>query len=194
MPASLIWLVGTCYGWRSSSSLKSAMKFLAIFLALFSQVIPHQTESGKQELTASQVLAWRTYYGLPLDKDVSEAQRVLGEPDVKSKFTRQWNPSSRTGYRMVIAELGYSSSQGRNTVLRVTIYPHPSDALNLSEFLHRPEMFIFESGHTEKTGSYLTVETKDRQMKFLFLCAPDHDPQLQSVMMKSSKSPDADSL
>jgi hypothetical protein len=170
------------------------VKALAILLVFISQAIPHQTEPVKQELTATQVLAWRTYYGLPLDRDVSEALKVLGEPDVAKKSTLQWSPSPRTGNRMVFAELGYSSSQGRNTVLRITIYPHPSDVLNVTEFLHQPEMFIFESGHAEKTGSYLTIETKNRQMKFLFLCAPDHDPQLQSVMMKSSKSPDADSL
>ena len=51
----------------------------------------------------------------------------------------------RTGYRMVIAELGYSATQGRNTVLRVTVYPHPTDVLNVMEFLHQPEMFIFEA-------------------------------------------------
>lgn len=175
------------------------MKVLAILLAFISQAIPQQTEPlktepAKQELTADQVLAWRTYYGLPLDKDVSEALKILGEPDIKNKSTRQWNPSSRTGYRMVFAELGYSPSQGRNTVLRVTIYPHPSDVLNVTEFLHQPELFIFESGHAEKTGSYLTIETKNRQMKLFFLCAPDHDPQLQSVTIKSIKSPDADPL
>jgi hypothetical protein len=170
------------------------MKVLAIVLALISQVIPRQTVPVRQELTANQVLAWRTYYGLPLDKDVSEALKVLGEPDIKNKSTRQWNPSSRTGYRMVFAELGYSASQGRNTVLRVTVYPHPSDVLNVTEFLHQPEMFIFESGHTEKTGSYLTIETKNREMKFFFLCAPGHDPQLQSVTIKSVKSPDEEPL
>lgn len=172
------------------------MKVLAILLAFISQAIPHQnqTEPAKQELTATQVLAWRTYYGLPLDKNISEAIKTLGEPDIRNKSTRQWNPSSRTGYRMVFAELGYSSSQGRNTVLRVTVYPHFSGVLHVTEFLHQPEMFIFESGHAEKTGSYLTIETKNRQMKLLFLCAPDHDPQLQSVTIKSIASPDADPL
>jgi hypothetical protein len=163
------------------------MKVLALFLVLF---------QAQQEniLTIDQVLAWRTYYGLPLDKDVSEALKVLGEPDIKNKSIRQWNPSSRTGNRMVFAELGYSPSQGRNTVLRVTVYPHPSDVLNVTEFLHQPELFIFEPGRAEKTGSYLTVETKNREMKFLFHCAPDHDPQLQSVTIRSVKSPDADPL
>lgn len=163
------------------------MKILALLLLLFQAQKPNI-------LTIDQVLAWRTYYGLPLDKDVSEALKVLGEPDIKSKSTRQWNPSSRTGYRMVVAELGYSPSQGRNTVLRITVYPHPSDVLNVTEFFHQPEMFIFESGHSEKTGSYLTVETKTREMKMLFLCATDHDPQLQSVTIKSTKSPDSDPL
>ncbi len=79
-------------------------------------------------------------------------------------------------------------------MLRITVYPHPSDVLNVTEFLHQPEMFIFESGHAEKTGSYLTIETRNRQMKLLFLCAPDHDPQLQSVTIKSVASPDADPL
>lgn len=175
------------------------MKVLAILLAFISQAIPHQTEPVKtdplkQERTADQVLAWRTYYGLPLDKDVSEALKVLGEPDTKNKLTRQWNPSSRTGYRMVFAELGYSPSQGRNTVLRITVYPHRSDVLKITEFFHQPEMFIFESGRAEKTGSYVMVETKNRQMKFFFLCSPGHDPQLQSVTIKSAKSPDADPL
>src|SRR5438270_1616368 len=161
------------------------MKILAMLLVLF--------QAQKQNiLTVDQVLAWRTYYGLPLDKDVSEALKVLGEPDIKNKSTRQWNPSSRTGYRMVFAELGYSPSQGRNTVLRVTVYPHPSDVLNVTEFLHQPEMFSFESGHLEKTGSSLTIETKDRQIKLLFSCAPGHDPQLQSVTIKSVKSPDTE--
>ncbi|HEY2914338.1 MAG TPA: hypothetical protein VGK21_13330 [Candidatus Angelobacter sp.] len=164
------------------------MKLFVLLLMLF------QAQQQQNILTADQVLAWRTYYGLPLDKDVSEALKVFGEPDIKNKATRQWNPSSRTGYRMVIAELGYSPSQGRNTVLRVTVYPHPSDVLNVMEFLHKPEMFIFEPGHSDKTGSSLTIETKDRQMKFLFLCAGDHDPQLQSVTIKSIKSPDADPL
>jgi len=163
------------------------MKLLVLLLVLFQA-------QQQNVLTADQVLAWRTYYGLPLDKDVSEALKVLGEPDIKNKATRQWNPSSRTGYRMVTAELGYSATQGRNTVLRITIYPHPSDVLNVTEFLHQPEMFIFESGHDNKTGSLLAVETKDRQMKFLFLCATGHDPQFQSVTIKSIKSPDADPL
>lgn len=163
------------------------MKVLALLLVLF-QVPQHNI------LTADQVLAWRTYYGLPLDKDVSEALKVFGEPDIKNKATRQWNPSSRTGYRMVIAELGYSPSQGRNTVLRLTVYPHPSDVLNVMEFLHQPEMFIFEPGHSDKSGSSLAIETKDRQMKFIFLCAAGHDPQFQSVTIKSIKSPDADPL
>jgi hypothetical protein len=161
------------------------MKVLALLLVLF--------QARQQNiLTVDQVLAWRTYYGLPLDKDISEALKVLGEPDIKNKSTRQWNASSRTGYRMVFAELGYSPSQGRNTVLRVTVYPHPSDVLNVIEFLHQPEMFIFESGHSEKTGSSLTVETKDRQIKVLFLCAPGRDPKLQSVTIKSPKSPDTE--
>ena len=82
------------------------MKILALLLVLFQA--PQQNI-----LTVDQVLAWRTYYGLPLDKDVYEALKVLGEPDIKNKSTRQWNPSSRTGYRMVFAELGYSPSQGR---------------------------------------------------------------------------------
>jgi hypothetical protein len=163
------------------------MKFLALLLVLLQTQQPNI-------LKVDQVLAWRTYYGLPLDKDVSEALKVLGEPDIKDKSTRQWNPSSRTGYRMVIAELGYSPTQGRNTVLRVTVYPHPSDVLNVTEFLHQPEMFIFESSHSEKTGSHLTVETRNRQMKFIFLCAAGHDPQFQSVTIKSIKSPDADPL
>jgi hypothetical protein len=163
------------------------MKFLVLLLVLLQAQQPNI-------LTVHQVLAWRTYYGLPLDKDVSEALKVLGEPDIKNKSTRQWNPSSRTGYRMVFAELGYSPSQGRNTVLRVTIYPHPTDVLNITEFLQQPEMFIFESGHSDKTGSYLTVETKNREMEMFFLCAPGHDPQLQSVTIKSIKSPDADPL
>jgi hypothetical protein len=163
------------------------MKLLALLLALFQAQTPNI-------LKVDQVLAWLTYYGLPLDKDVSEALKVLGEPDIKNKATRQWNPSSRTGYRMVIAELGYSPSQGHNTVLRVTVYPHPSDVLNVTEFLHQPEMFIFESGHSDKTGGYLTVETRNREMKFIFLCAPGHDPQFQSVTIKSIKSPDADPL
>jgi len=163
------------------------MKLLVLLLVLFQA-------QQQNVLTADQVLAWRTYYGLPLDKDVSEALKVLGEPDIKNKATRQWNPSSRTGYRMVFAELGYSPSHGRNTVLRVTVYPHSSDVLNVMEFLHQPEMFNFESGHSDKTGSFLTIETKDRQMKFLFLCATGHDPQFQSVTIKSIKSPDADPL
>jgi hypothetical protein len=163
------------------------MKILLLLLAMLQT--PQQNI-----LTVDQVLAWRSYYGLPLDKDVSEALKVLGEPDIKNKSTRQWNPSSRTGYRMVFAELGYSPSQGRNTVLRVTVYPHSSDVLNVTEFLHQPEMFTFESGRGEKPGSYLTVETKNREMKVLFLCAPGHDPQLQSVTIKSTKSPDADPL
>jgi hypothetical protein len=163
------------------------MKLLVLLLVLFQA-------QQQNVLTADQVLAWRTYYGLPLDKDVSEALKIFGEPDIKNKATRQWNPSSRTGYRMVIAELGYFATQGRNTVLRITVYPHPSDVLNVTEFLHQPEMFIFESGHNDKTGSLLAVETKDRQMKFLFLCATGHDPQFQSVTIKSIKSPDADPL
>ena len=163
------------------------MKLLVLLLVLF------QTQQ-QNVLTADQVLAWRTYYGLPLDKDVSEALKIFGEPDIKNKSTRQWNASSRTGYRMVIAELGYSATQGRNTVLRVTVYPHPNDGLNVMEFMHQPELFIFEPGHSDKAGSSLTIETKDRQMKFLFLCATSHDPQFQSVTIKSIKSPDADPL
>jgi len=59
------------------------MKALAILIVIIAQAMPHQTEPAKteaikQELTADQVLAWRTYYGLPLDKDVSEAIKVLG--------------------------------------------------------------------------------------------------------------------
>ncbi len=59
------------------------MKVLVILLAFISQAIPHQTEPVKQALTANQVLAWRTYYGLPLDKDISEAIKTLGEAAIR---------------------------------------------------------------------------------------------------------------
>jgi hypothetical protein len=39
--------------------------------------------------TFDQVLAWRTYYGLPSHKDVSEALKVLREPDITSKSVAQ---------------------------------------------------------------------------------------------------------
>jgi hypothetical protein len=61
------------------------MKAIALLLVLFQAQKPNM-------LTVDQVLAWRTYYGLPLDKDVSEALKVLGEPDIKNKFTRPVEP------------------------------------------------------------------------------------------------------
>jgi len=48
------------------------MKLLVLLLVLFQA-------QQQNVLTADQVLAWRTYYGLPLDKDVSEALKVLGD-------------------------------------------------------------------------------------------------------------------
>jgi hypothetical protein len=94
---------------------------------------------------------------------------------------------------MVIAQLGYSPSQGRNTVLRVTVYPHPKDVLNITEFLHQPETFIL-SLVIPKSRELFICRTSNGEIKFLFLCAPGHDPQLHSVTIKSIKSPDADPL
>jgi hypothetical protein len=62
--------------------------------------------------------------------------------------------------------------------------------MNVNELLHRPEMFIFDSGHQTRLGSYFTAETRNRQIKIQFLCGPDHDPQFQSVVLKSTVSPD----
>jgi len=51
------------------------MKVLAILPAFISQAVPQQTVQVKQELAASQVLAWRTYYGFVLGKDVSHYRK-----------------------------------------------------------------------------------------------------------------------
>jgi hypothetical protein len=169
------------------------MKILACVLLVCSAVPAfqvNQTAPLKQNiLTSDQVLAWLTYYGLPLDKDIAEAISMFGQPDAATRSTRQWNPSSRTGYRVIFADIRVKENGG-GTTLRITVYPHPSDVLSVNELLHRPEMFIFDSGHQAKLGSYFTAETRSRQIRIQFLCGPDHDPQFQSVILKSIASPD----
>jgi hypothetical protein len=103
-------------------------------------------------LTVDQVLAWRTYYGLPLDKDVSEALKVLGEPDINNKFARPVEPFFPDRISHGICGTGLLSvvrPQYRAACDRISA---PSDVLNVTEFLDQPEMFIFESGHSEKKG------------------------------------------
>ena len=72
----------------------------------------------------------------------------------------------------------------------ITVYPNETDVFGIDQLLHQPEMFLFESGRTAKQESYLDVETKNRQFKFRFLCAPDREPKLQSIVLKSIASPD----
>lgn len=159
------------------------MKLLACLLLLI--VLPQ----GQNILTVDQVLAWRTYYGLPLDKDLSEAIKIFGQPNESIRSTRIWNPSSRTGFRAVTIELGQTSTQGFQTVLRVTVFPHPNDVFTVNDLLRSPERFIFESG-SNKQGSYFSAETRTRDMKLFYACSGNHDPQFQSVVIKSTKSPD----
>ena len=158
--------------------------FCLAALLLFAQS-PQQTNI----LTVEQVLSWRAYYGLALDKDVSEAIGVFGEPNESGRSSRTWNPSPRTGFRRILVNLGPSPTRGPATVLRVTIYPHPSDVLAVQELLHSPEKFIFESG-TNKQGSYFSAETRDREIRLVYLCGPGHDPQLQSITLKSGAPTD----
>ncbi len=118
-----------------------------------------------------------------------EAVSLFGQPDVATSTVRQWNPSSKTGYRAISAVIRPTEGGG-GTTLRITVFAHPSDVLNINELLRRPEMFLFNSGRQAKIGSYFTAETKNRQIKIQFLCGPDHDPQLQSVILKGIEPPD----
>lgn len=136
-------------------------------------------------LTSGQILSWRSYYAESLDKDVSESLKTLGEPSTVNGVTRQWNPSAKTQFRTVFLE----TSPAR-IVLRVTVYPREGESMPVTELLHSPEKYILSTGVKPKLGSYLQADTKDRTTSLLFLCAPDHDPQLGWVMFKSTKSPD----
>ncbi len=169
------------------------MKILACVLLVCSAAPAYQANQTvalkPNVLTGDQVLAWLSYYGLPLDKDIAEAVSMFGQPDAATSTVRQWNPSSKTGNRAVSAVIRPREGGG-GTTLRITVYAHPSDVLNVNELLHRPEMFIFDSGYQAKLGSYFSAETKNRQIKIQFLCGPDHDPLFQSVILKSIASPD----
>ncbi len=169
------------------------MKILACVLLVCTAAPAYQANQTAplkpNVLTADQVLAWLSYYGLPLDKDITEAISLFGQPDAATTTVRQWNPSSKTGYRAISAVIRPKEGRG-GTTLRITVYAHPSDVLGVNELLHRPEMFIFDSGYQAKLGSYFSAETRNRQIKIQFLCGPTHDPQLQSIMLKSIASPD----
>ncbi|SRR6266700_1413020 len=169
------------------------MKIVACILLICSTAFAYQanpaTPAKPNILTTDQVLSWLGYYGLPLDKDVAEAVSLFGQPDAATRTVRQWNPSSKTGYRAISAVIRPTEGGG-GTTLRITVYAHSSDGLSVNELLHRPEMFLFESGYQAKLGSYFSAETKNRQIKIQFLCGPDHDPQFQSVVLKSVASPD----
>src|SRR5260221_7793946 len=95
------------------------MKILACVLLVCSAVPAYQvnqTAPLKQNiLTSDQVLAWLTYYGLPLDKDIAEAISMFGQPDAATRSTRQWNPSSRTGYRAIFADIRARENGGGTT-------------------------------------------------------------------------------
>lgn len=140
-----------------------------------------------QQLTVNQVQTWRTYYGTSLDKNVAEMLKAFGDPNIAYGITLQWNPSPRTQMRTVFAE----TSPGK-IVLRITIYPRPDEPMSVTELLHSPQQFLFSSGVKARLGSYFSVDTKDHGMSFLFLCSPDHDPQLGFVTLRSTQSPDAD--
>src|SRR5262249_52760512 len=138
-------------------------------------------------LTANQVFSWRSFYSQPLDKDVSQTLKVFGEPSIVNGVTQQWNPSPQTQMRTVFVETTPSK-----LVLRITVYPRADEAVPVMDVLHFPEKFIFSSGVKPKFGSYFLAETKDRGMGLMFLCAPDHDPQLGYVTFNNTKSPDPD--
>jgi hypothetical protein len=167
------------------------MKILACILVCSTAFAYQANQTAPQQniLLTDQVLSWLGYYGLPLDKDISEAVSLFGEPDAATSTVRQWNPSAKTGYRAVSAVIRPAEG-GKGKTLRITVYAHPSDVVSVNELLRRPEMFIFDSGYQAKLGSYFTAETKNRQIKIQFLCGPDHDPQFQSVVLKSIASPD----
>jgi len=169
------------------------MKLLALILFFLASLSGYsqQTEPPAQTvLTFEQVVSWLYSYGSLLDKDLAAAVAMYGDPDSATKYTRTWNPSSKTGFRAVTAGIAEVPEGERSVIRRITIDPNATDVFSLNQLLHQPEMFLFESGRASKEGSYLDVETKNRQIKFRFLCSPDHDPKLQSVTLKSIASPD----
>src|SRR5437016_3704045 len=144
------------------------MKILALVLLVCSTVHAYQEKQTTQHnpnlLTSEQVLAWLSYYGQPLDKDISQAVSLFGEPDAATTTVRRWNPSAKTGYRAVSAVIRPAAGGG-GTALRITVYPHPTDVLSVNDLLHQPERFIFDSGHDARLGSYFSAETRNRQIK-----------------------------
>lgn len=141
-------------------------------------------------LTFEQVVSWLYSYGSVLDKELASAIAMFGGPDATAKDSKTWNPSSKTRFRAVTAGIVRAAENDQIVIRRITVYPNETDVFTLDQLLHQPEMFLFESGRTAKQESYLDVETKNRQIRFRFLCAPDHEPKLQSVVLKSTASPD----
>lgn len=167
------------------------MKHMVMVLVLLAPLsgFPQQPPAPTA-LTFEQVVAWLYSYGSVLDKDLASAIAMFGDPDSAAKDSRTWNPSSKTRSRTVTATVSESEEGGQVVIRRITIYPNEADAFTVDRFLHQPEMFLFESGRTAKQESYLDVETKNRQFKFRFLCAPDREPKLQWVLLRSIASPD----
>ena len=167
------------------------MKPLALILLLLAPLSGYTQQSpARTVLTFEQVVSWLNSYGSVLDKDLASAIATFGDPDAATKYSRTWNPSSKTGLRTVTAGIAEGAEGGQIVIRRITVYPNETDVFGIDQLLHQPEMFLFESGRTAKQESYLDVETKNRQFKFRFLCAPDREPKLQSIVLKSIASPD----
>jgi len=169
------------------------MKLLALVLLCLASLSGYSQQTAppaRTALTFDQVVSWLNSYGSLLDKDLASAIAMYGQPDSATKYTRTWNPSSKTGFRTVTAGIAEVAEGAGSVIRRITVLSAETDVFSLNQLLHQPEMFLFESGRAAKQQSYLDVETKNRQIKFRFLCGPDQEPKIQSVTLKSIASPD----
>jgi len=78
-------------------------------------------------LTSEQVLSWLSYYGQPLDKDISQAVSLFGEPDRSHYYGKKMEPLSEDRlsrrfrghpagsrrWRDHVADYGLPASDGR---------------------------------------------------------------------------------
>jgi hypothetical protein len=167
------------------------MKRLALILFMFASLSGNTQQAPPQTvLTFEQIVGWLNSYGSVLDKDLPAATSKFGDPDASTRYSRTWNPSSRTGFRTITVGIAEAAEGDPALIRRITILPGQTDVFSIDQLLHQPEMFLFASGRTARQESYLDIETKNRQFKFRFLCAPDREPRLQSVELKSIASPD----
>jgi hypothetical protein len=164
--------------------------FVLIILLLTSGYTQQPTAPAQTVLTFEQVVGWLNSYGSVLDKDLAAATSKFGDPDGTTRYSRTWNPSSKTGFRTITAGIAEAAEGEQPLIRRITILPGETDVFTVDQLLHQPEMFLFEAGRNAKQESYLDVETKNRQFKFRFLCAPERAPRLQFVELKSVASPD----